>query len=219
MAIIILVTLQKNNSVRDIYDVTPDDNIDNLGSHQILTKKDWNGRDPKSYLNITHPVRLVIIKHTGGGVCKNFQTCAGKIQTIQSTSMGDGWPDIYCNFLIGGDGNIYVGRGWDVQNEQRDSTIDIVFIGNFDIDPFDDIMAEAALLLIEDGVKNNKIEPDYKVICHNQTSAVNSPGKNVIKAVVKWPHYNGGLFFPKKLVSEVFQNAHTNKACAVLTFA
>lgn len=199
--VIVSVTLLKPNPNSDTYDIPPIHNAENLGSHQVLTRIEWNGRPARGYQNITPPVGMVIIKHTGGGICKEFQVCAGKVQTIQGTSIAEGKPDIYCNFLIGGDGNIYVGRGWDVRNEQRDSTIDVVFMGNFDIDEFTQTMGEAALLLIEDGLKKNKLAANFKIICHNQTANLRSPGQNVFNEVVKWPHYDRGLYFPNRLVS------------------
>lgn len=205
---IITIIIVKLNAGQDADNANkpPHKDTENLKSHQILTKQDWLGKEPKSFTKITPPVDLVIIKHTGGGTCDYFQICAGKVQTIQGTDIANGKPDIYCNFLIGGDGNIYVGRGWDVRNEQRDGTIDIVFMGNFDTNIPNDSMFEAALLLIDDGVKKKKIESNYKVVCHNQTANIRSPGINVIKEVVKWPHYDSGLHFPHHLVSQEFQS-------------
>lgn len=207
IAIITVIVVESNaNQDVDIDTEPPPDNTHNLNSHQILTKKDWLGAPPKRVVNITPPVGMVIIKHTAGGTCNNFQICAGKVQTIQGTDISKNYTDIYCNFLIGGDGNIYVGRGWDVRNAHRDSTIDIVFMGNFDIAVPTESMTEAALLLIEDGAKKKKLAPNYKVICHNQTTNNRSPGVNVFKEVVKWPHYDSGLYFNHQLVSQEFQN-------------
>lgn len=179
----------------------PNDNNEVLGRHQMLSRKYWSGKEPKCYKNITPPVDMVIIKHTGGFTCNTFTICAGKVRTIYGVNLADdGLCDIYCNFLIGGDGNIYVGRGWDVQNEQRDRTIDIVFMGSFDSDVFTDTMAEAALLLIDYGVNTGKLVQDYIIVNHNQTTNKRSPGRNVFEKVVKWPHYDNGLYFGERLV-------------------
>lgn len=202
IAIITVIVIETNSNTNDeFYDIPPTAETENLNRHQVLLKSHWNGREPRSVRNITPPVDMVIIKHTGGSTCKSFEKCAGIVQTIQSMNMGKNFTDIYCNFLIGGDGNIYVGRGWDVQNAQRDHTIDIVFIGSFSIDVPTPSMFDAALLLIEDGVRKKKLDPKYKVVCHNQTISQESPGVNVFKEVVKWPHYDHGLYFPEHLVS------------------
>ncbi|KAJ8924775.1 hypothetical protein NQ315_000928 [Exocentrus adspersus] len=171
---------------------------DNIGNHQVLDRTHWGGRPPLSYINITSPVPMVIIKHTGAGYCDSFQVCAGKVYSMQSQGIIDGLPDIKYNFLIGGDGNIYVGRGWDVQPAYRNDTIDIAFIGTYTYDVLTPSMIEAAQLLIEDGLNNNKLTQDYKLVAHNQTTAQISPGPNVFKEIVTWPHYDGGLYFNNK---------------------
>lgn len=199
--ITVVVVELKSDTYNDDIDNTSHIVVKSLKGHQLLTRTEWNGAPPKLHMNITPPVELVIIKHTGGGTCEDFQTCAGKVQTIQGISMSEGSSDIYCNFLIGGDGNIYVGRDWDARNQQRDSTIDIVFMGNFDIVALDKRLVEAAKLLIMKGLKEKKLTPNYKIVCHNQTYSTRSPGVNVFKEVVKWPHYDRGLYMGKSLVS------------------
>lgn len=182
-------------NVSSIHSKSQNDNTSDVGIHQLITKQDWLGREAKSFTNITFPINTVIIKHTGGGTCDTLSNCAGKVQTIQAINIAGGKPDIYCNFLIGGDGNIYVGRGWNVQNAQRSGTIDIVFIGNFDIIYPSNSMVEAARLLMEDGIKTKKLDQNYKVVCHNQTAMVRSPGVNLFNEVKTWPHYHNGSFF------------------------
>lgn len=171
-----------------------------LSGYAYLTKKDWNGVPAKSYINITHPVRLVIIKHIGAGkICRYFRECASRMITLQSSDIANGLPDIYCSFFIGGDGNIYVGRGWDVQPQTKNDTIDIVFSGNFEIDEPLPIMLQAAQALVTDGVGNGKLAKDYVVVPHNQTMNTQSPGLHLYQEIKKWDHYNPGLFFGKSL--------------------
>lgn len=190
-----------SNQDGEITNNPPNDNNGDLGGHAIITREFWYGKEPKCYKNITRPVDMVIIKHTGGGPCNSFTMCAGKVRTIYGIDLADhGLCDIYCNFLIGGDGSIYVGRGWDVRNAQRDRTIDIVFMGSFDDEILTDTMIEAALLLIQFGANQGKLVQDYIVVNHNQTASQRSPGRNVFESVVKWPHYDSGLYFGERLV-------------------
>lgn len=60
-------------------------------------------------------------------------------------------PDIKYNFLVGGDGRIYEGRGWGVNNEELDDTINIAFMGNFSKDEPSEGMLNVAWLFIEEG--------------------------------------------------------------------
>ncbi|KAG5866185.1 hypothetical protein JTB14_030311 [Gonioctena quinquepunctata] len=142
---------------------------------------------------------MVIIKHSAGRNCERFPDCASIVSDLQSLSAQKGWPDIYCNFLIGGDGNIYEGRGWGVQPQERENTVDIVFIGSFDIDEITPFMLHAAQVLIEDGIQKNFLSDDYIVVAHNQTKNTMSPGQNVFAAIKKWPHYDPNMYFNNML--------------------
>ncbi|XP_018575560.1 uncharacterized protein LOC108914271 isoform X1 [Anoplophora glabripennis] len=197
IGVVVLILHYTNSALKDNSDFTTTvpsskDN-ENLGTHQVLDRTQWNGRAALSVENMTSPVPIVIIKHTGGGPCLTFQECAGKVQTIQSNSVTDGLSDIRYSFLIGGDGNIYVGRGWNVQPAQIPDTIDIAFMGSFSFDLLSDTMIEAAQLLLKDGVEREKLDKEYKLVSHNQTTSTESPGKNVYELITKWPHYDGQL--------------------------
>lgn len=136
------------------------------------------------------PVNMVVIKHTGGGTCEDFTQCAKKMQNLQSADFTQGRDDIYCSFVIGGDGNVYEGRGWDSQPQFLEHAIDVVMLGNFAVDDFTVPMINATKALLEFGVKQKRLTEYYKVVNHNQTEITLSPGINVIKEVVTWPHYD-----------------------------
>lgn len=100
--------------------------------------------------------------------------------------------DIGYNFLIGGDGNVYEGRGWDVMSFHRtpEGVLGISFIGNYYKYELTYGQIEAAQELIALGVKLEKLSPSYILIAHNQTMLTNSPGQNVVKVIEKWPHWS-----------------------------
>lgn len=50
------------------------------------------------------------------------------MQTFHIESRG--WGDIAYNFLVGGDGSIYVGRGWDTEVSENNKTSPKLFIHN-----------------------------------------------------------------------------------------
>ena len=55
--------------------------------------------------------------------------------TLELRRSATGWSDIGYNFLVGDDGNVYEGRGWDLQGAHvfghNSRSIGISFIGNF----------------------------------------------------------------------------------------
>nr|CAD7441869.1 unnamed protein product [Timema bartmani] len=97
------------------YDDKPNSTLPN--GHRIISKSDWRGRPPKYVRPLVQPTPYVVITHTAGNRCSDFNTCATQLRNIQDQHVGENnMPDIGYNFCVGDDGNIYVGRGWDVTN-------------------------------------------------------------------------------------------------------
>lgn len=59
------------------------------------------------------PPHYVVIHHSATKSCNNTKACKKLIKSIQNYHMDDhGWADIGYNFLVGGDGKVYEGRGY-----------------------------------------------------------------------------------------------------------
>lgn len=103
------------------------------------------------------------------------------------------WADVKYNFLVGGDGAIYVGRGWDVEGEHTGkysmAGIGIAFIGTFSFDAPPKKQLEAAQKLIEDGVKMEKLEESYTVYGQRQLIENQNPGQALYEIIQKWKHW------------------------------
>jgi len=56
-------------------------------------------------------------------------------------------------------------------------------------------MDQAGKRLIERLLEKEKIAQDYIVVGQNQTEKIISPGENVFKKLVFWPHYDSKLYF------------------------
>lgn len=114
--------------------------------------------------------------------------------SIQQYHLGIKYADIGYNFLISGDGYIYVGRSWDYMGAHtypfNRCTFGIAFIGDFTQDEptLEQINALKLLLLV--GVKMGKLRPDYKLFAGNTLIGGDSPGNNIIDIIKKWPHYS-----------------------------
>ncbi|KAL1517473.1 hypothetical protein ABEB36_001236 [Hypothenemus hampei] len=136
--------------------------------------------------------------HTAGSFCNDYQTCAGKVSALQSWQVATfGYFDIAYNYLIGGDGNIYEGRGAGVENAWMPSAIDICYIGNYirNYDKVSTKMDKAGQRLIARLGIQGYLTSDYVVIGQNQTYNTQSPGDNVYEKIVHWPHYDSQLYF------------------------
>lgn len=134
------------------------------------------------------------------------------MQTFHMES--NNWDDIGYNFMIGGDGAVYEGRGWDKQGahtkglHQSDylstkcftkfhaltsgynvGSIGIAYIGTFNSKLPNDKQLVAGFLLMEEGVRLNKLVADYKIYAHRQLIASESPGATFFEEIKKWDHW------------------------------
>jgi N-acetylmuramoyl-L-alanine amidase len=113
------------------------------------------------------------------------------VQTFHIES--NGWNDIGYSFLVGGDGNVYEGRGWDTEGAfaygYNNRSIGIGFIGTFTVDLPVPKQILAGKQLIELGVTMGKISSDYKLLAHRQLSATESPGLAFFELIKTWPHW------------------------------
>lgn len=100
--------------------------------------------------------------------------------------------DIKYNFLVDIDGRVYEGREYSVgehTENYNNCSICIAFIGNFQSYEAPVKQLKAAERLIIDGVKNNKIHPEYFLYGHRQVKKTDSPGIMLYKQIVLWPHW------------------------------
>ena len=103
--------------------------------------------------------------------------------------------DIGYNFVVGGDGAVYVGRGWDIRGEHtygfNARTIGIAFIGTFSNVAPPKKQLIAAQKIIEEGVKLKYLSADYKLFGQNQLmDGWESPGNELYKIIRTWGHWS-----------------------------
>lgn len=163
-------------------------------SFYIFTVIQWGGRVISNKQNLTKPATLVIIKHTNTRMCSDVGSCFTSMQILQGVDVGEyNEGNIRYNFVIG-DGNIYEGRGWGVRNTQMDDSIDISFMGDFDVDNPSDVMLNAGQYLIRQGIDLGYLDKEkLRIVAHNQTEKTNSPGINIYKEIIKWKYYSSDI--------------------------
>lgn len=107
------------------------------------------------------------------------------------------WDDIMYNFLIGCDGNIYEGRGWNVvgahTRKYNRKSVGISFIGCFN----DKLPTEKAIKqiqpLIDCGIKMGAIRHDYTLLAHCQCSNFKSPGRVLYEELKTWKNWSDSV--------------------------
>ncbi|SPP85408.1 blast:Peptidoglycan-recognition protein LF [Drosophila guanche] len=165
------------------------------GALELIKIKDWGGMPTRGKPDLLKlPVSRVIISHTASEGCESLEVCSYRARVTQSYHMDSfNWDQVGYNFMVGGDGRVYEGRGWDIQGahalrHNRDS-IGITFMGSFDKIKPTAAQLRACQLLIEEGVRLKKLKPDYKLYAHRQLVATKSPGDEVYKIIKTWPHW------------------------------
>lgn len=105
-----------------------------------------------------------------------------------------GWDDIGYNFLVGGDGAVYIGRGWNKQGAHTKGynakSICIAFIGTFNKIVPPDRQLQAAQRLIKEGVKIKKLDENYRLLGHRQLIGTESPGATLFEIIKTWPNWS-----------------------------
>lgn len=159
-----------------------------------IPREVWGGADPTRPATKAQPALLLVIKHTAGETCANQKQCSKVVREIQKEHMeGLGLADISYNFLVGGDGKIYNGRGWGVQNEGRNDSLDVAFMGNFNVDDPTTKMMNAALRIQITGQSTGWVKyGKYRVLNHNQTEPTDSPGKRLFAKTISYLNYYSG---------------------------
>lgn len=166
---------------------------ESLGPGAIIKRATWGGKPPLFKRELIHPTGYVIISHTATPRCLTVEACSARVLSIQGYHVGSlKSPDIGYNFLVGGDGNVYVGRGWDVRNFHSNNSVGISFIGNYLYDNLTSEMIEIVQRLLAEGIVNGKLSEDYKLVAHNQTFATESPGLHVYDVISRWSHFHAG---------------------------
>ncbi|XP_023948746.1 peptidoglycan-recognition protein LE-like isoform X2 [Bicyclus anynana] len=162
---------------------------------RIVSRTDWLAQPVEGELDrLLQPVPWVIITHTATESCHTQSQCVLRVRLIQSFHVESrGWYDIGYNFLVGGDGSVYFGRGWDYEGAHTKGynkySIGIAFIGTFNNDSPPKQQIEACEKIIKQGVKLGKLRKDYKLFAHRQLMSTLSPGDKVFDIIKEWPHF------------------------------
>ncbi|XP_017085284.1 peptidoglycan-recognition protein LC isoform X2 [Drosophila eugracilis] len=165
------------------------------GKLVLIGIKSWGGLPTRGKIEpLNLPVSRVIISDSGPENCETRESCSYWTRVVQSRHIDTyNWGQIGYNFLVGGDGRIYVGRGWDYEGahtrDNNKSSIGISFLGNFRRSEPTQKSLEACQLLIDQGVRLKKLKPDYQILGHRQITGSLMPAEELYRVIQTWPHW------------------------------
>ncbi|KAL9905871.1 peptidoglycan recognition protein LC isoform 4-T10 [Glossina fuscipes fuscipes] len=171
------------------------DNIEGGNVLRIVPRDAWLAQTPVNTLvALDVPVRRVIIVPTYTSDCDAQSKCTYRVRMIQTFNIESQQnDDIVYNFLIGGDGNIYEGRGWlskaAAVKGYNDDSITVAFIGTFHDPPASKVLNIAKLFLTK-ALRSKKLTADYKIVGANQLDESFALGTGLYKSFENWPHWS-----------------------------
>lgn len=155
---------------------------------KIVSRGQWGAAAPKQKEHLGGPAKRVVIHHTALKSCKGLAECKDEILSIQQLHMKERhFDDIGYNFLIGGDGRVFEGRGWGVMGAHtkghNGDSLGIAFMGNFNNDtPSKEAILSVKQLLMS-GVLQGFIQPEFILYGHRDLCATECPGENLYTAL------------------------------------
>ncbi|PSN48379.1 hypothetical protein C0J52_21010 [Blattella germanica] len=167
-----------------------------VGPVKFISRDEWGAKPSLEPLKrLQHPVPYVVLTHTGGEEVTTEDKCKSLMRIIQQRYFDcANWVDVAQNYLIGGDGNVYEGRGWDLKGafaeEYNPLSIGIGMIGNFSRVLPSNKQLRALVYCIQEGVRLGKISQDYKILTHQQLKGSISPGTSFIRLIKTWPRWS-----------------------------
>uniref|UniRef100_A0A182N1R7 Peptidoglycan recognition protein family domain-containing protein n=1 Tax=Anopheles dirus TaxID=7168 RepID=A0A182N1R7_9DIPT len=188
-------------AVISILTASEDDFLPDPKPLRLVTRTEWLAQPPREELtDLKLPVNNVIIAHTATEGCTTQQACKALVQSMQRYHMNTNkYGDIGYNYLIGGDGSVYEGRGWSkVGAHTKDYNTysqGIAFIGNYETNdhPTEAQMQQLETLL-HNGTASGWLAGDYKLFGALQLKTTISPGKFLMEALRKLKHFSEPTF-------------------------
>lgn len=176
-----------------------DDFLPDAKPLRIVTRNEWLAQPPREKLDdLKLPVHKVIIAHTATEECTTQSACTYRVRFIQDRHIGaENYGDIGYNFLIGGDGNVYEGRGWlkvgAFLRGQNSKSEGIAFIGDYRHITPTKAQMEVLDALLANGTRSGYLTPDFRLHGACQLQATESPGRLLYTELKKHPHWSDEL--------------------------
>ncbi|GJQ65846.1 putative peptidoglycan-recognition protein [Trypoxylus dichotomus] len=162
---------------------------------EVVSRQSWGARPfQRGSGSLATPATYVIVHHTRTPKCITRRNCEKMVRSLQNVHVNyNGRSDIGYNFLIGEDGNIYEGVGWNravtnIPLYDRDS-LHIAVMGDYTSTLPNDKVLDAMKMLIQCAVSKGTIYANYQLLGHRQVESNDCPGWKLQQEIKKWPHW------------------------------
>ncbi|XP_064614109.1 peptidoglycan-recognition protein SC2-like [Liolophura sinensis] len=165
------------------------------GCPHIVSRQEWGARAPHgSAGRLSHTPKYIFVHHSATHGCHTQSSCAQEVRSFQNYHMDSKhYSDIEYSFLIGEDGNVYEGRGWDMVGAHtlghNHDGLGFCVIGTFTHQLPNDAAMSALKRLIGCAVTMGKVTSTYTLKGHRDVRPTECPGQKLYDVIRTWPHY------------------------------
>lgn len=131
------------------------------------------------------------------------------MRMLQKNDLKLNMEDIRYNFLVGGDGSIFEGRGFNGIGNHTPShnsdSLGIALIGKFDQTPPSEAQVISLRKLLQFGIAWEHLKSNYELFGHDQllpdepasrpSNASSNPGEKLFEIIRKWPHWTSNNYY------------------------
>ncbi|XP_054736109.1 peptidoglycan-recognition protein LC-like [Anastrepha obliqua] len=149
-------------------------------------------------------VRSLYFPHSLKTVKHKQAMCVYRVRMTQTLNIeSQNHDDIIYNFLIGGDGSVYEGRGWNVTGAHlrgfNSDSISFAYIGTFKKQKPSEKQMDATKLLLNEGVRLGELSPDYKIYGAYMLDPTSTDAKadELYNSFKGWPHWSDNKYVEK----------------------
>ncbi|XP_056006481.1 peptidoglycan recognition protein 4-like isoform X2 [Ostrea edulis] len=162
---------------------------------KVYSRATWGAKSPTHVSTMRKPVGFFFVHHTEGNACRDFTSCAKQMRNIQNYHMATkGWSDIGYSFLVGEDGAVYEGRGWNhvgAHTKNYNSRgFGVAVMGNFMHRKPNNAALNATKDLMQCGIDKGYITSGYSLYGHRDVGTTDCPGDYLYNEIRTWSHYN-----------------------------
>ncbi|XP_041973629.1 peptidoglycan-recognition protein SC2-like [Aricia agestis] len=160
-----------------------------------LRRLEWHAMPAYTVEFLQTPLQYVIIGHSVTDFCDERFQCIETMMMIQENDLRRGFGDIEPNFLVGGKGLVFEGRGANVFSAMvtawNEKSITISFIGNYVTDIPDQAQFDHLNIILTSLVKHGILRRDYIVYgqCQVQPLTVR-PGPQIMRRMSNFQHWD-----------------------------
>uniref|UniRef100_A0A3P8RSE7 Peptidoglycan recognition protein 2 n=1 Tax=Amphiprion percula TaxID=161767 RepID=A0A3P8RSE7_AMPPE len=166
---------------------------------QIIPRCQWGAKPPQDTpIPLSLPLKFLYIHHTyePSSPCLSFTNCSRNMRSIQRFHQEDrGWNDIGYSFVVGSDGYIYEGRGWNLLGKHTRGHNSIGYgvsvVGNYTSTlPSRHAMNLLRHRLVRCAVDGGGLAANFTIHGHRQVvNYTTCPGDALFSEIRNWEHF------------------------------